>query len=106
MMKPNRPCELGKSVGENMSKLADQAEEDCREKLGFVAIKCSTCAFKSGSIPNGCLTTVADAMKCTMENEPFFCHHKIEDGKPTTLCAGWLMMDRSNKVEAPWEFTS
>lgn len=100
----NRPCELGMQVGEQLVKFVDEAEKRCAEELGFVAVKCPTCAFREGTIPNGCLTTVATALKCSMENEPFYCHHKTTNYGPQKLCAGWLMMDRSATTEMPFDY--
>lgn len=34
-----------------------------------------------------------ESLKCLVEDHPFGCHHdKGQDGKPTRLCAGFLMV--------------
>jgi hypothetical protein len=36
--------------------------------------RCSTCAFRAGTVPNGCEQTVMDAVKCVKEDVVFRCH--------------------------------
>ena len=53
--------------------------------------RCKTCAFREGTVPNRCIDTVADAMKCVMEGRPFNCH--VPRGGEIALdqmCSGWL----------------
>lgn len=45
---------------------------------------CDDCAFKLGTTPNQCPTTLLDVIKCVMEGEPFLCH---KNGK---ACGGWV----------------
>lgn len=106
----NRPCPLGIETGKNLAKFADHAEQQWRESMGFVPARCGSCAFKEGTYPNGCLTTVADAMKCTMERRPFYCHHDVnlkrpDEKQPHSICAGWLLLHSAEPpVKAPWKF--
>lgn len=48
--------------------------------------RCKTCAFRSGTVPNGCIQTQADAYKAVIESVPFLCHHGERKG---SLCHGW-----------------
>lgn len=78
----NRPCEVGRAAGAHLAEMTAQATAD--------AGMCASCAFRPGSVPNGCVTTVADAMKCLFEGKTFWCHYgKRDDGRPAHICAGW-----------------
>lgn len=48
--------------------------------------RCASCAFRAGTVPNGCPVTVLDAFKATMEGQPFLCHLQL--GNRGT-CHGW-----------------
>lgn len=102
----NLPTTEGRELGEQLARFVDKAEQDWREQRGCVPVRCPTCAFKKGSLPNGCVSTVMDATKCLIEKVPFLCHHKIEEGT-RTLCAGYLMLAGPTKkpVECPWDFS-
>lgn len=102
----NKPCDLGRALGENMARFADHAEQEWREQMGFVPVRCASCAFTKGTFPNGCLGTQADATKALMERKPFYCHHKDSHGN-LPLCAGWLMLGDPSKppVKVPWDYT-
>lgn len=108
----NRPCELGEQVGANLARFADHAEQEWRDsELGFVPVRCASCAFKEGTYPNRCLTTVSDAMKCTMERNPFYCHHDVKlkrpgEKQPHSICAGWILLhDAKPPVTVPWLYS-
>lgn len=93
----NRPTDLGREAGKHLARFCDQAEA----KKTTLHPRCTTCAFRAGSMPNGCESTVMDALKCSMEDTPFMCHER--KGQP---CSGWVMM-RSNKpfkVSWPWSY--
>lgn len=65
--------------------------------------RCKTCAFRMGTVPNGCIQTQADAMKAVMEGIPFLCHQNM-----TKTCHGWFAGRRALKgrtIETPWEFS-
>lgn len=86
------------SIAEPMIKeLASEGEEDER---------CSTCAFRKGTVPNGCEQTLMDALKCIKEDVLFGCH--AVDGK---ACHGWFAarVAIKNGAELPiktnWEFS-
>src|SRR5947207_14076787 len=111
MAERNRPSQEGRALGENIARFADVEEDKWRKELGYVPVRCKSCAYRKGSYPNSCLSTVADAMKCTMERIPFFCHHDVklkQSGKqqPHTICGGWILLySNEPPVKAPWPFT-
>lgn len=74
----------GQFLGEQMARLYDIAEK----RLGDMADpdeRCKTCAFRAGTVPNGCPQTQLDISKCVAESIPFYCHqHRGQ------LCHGWV----------------
>ncbi len=74
----------GRVLGEQMARLYDLAEK----RLGDRADpdeRCKTCAFRAGTVPNGCAQTQLDISKCAADNIPFYCHqHRGQ------LCHGWV----------------
>lgn len=46
--------------------------------------RCASCAFRLGTVPNGCVQTQMDAIKAAIEGVEFRCH--VGD-KP--ICHGW-----------------
>lgn len=93
----NRPTELGREAGKHLARFCDQEEQ----KRMTLRPRCTTCAFRAGTLPNGCAATVLDALKCSMEDKPFACH----ESKTGDLCAGWLMMRSKDPIEVDWPFT-
>ncbi len=95
----------GRALGEQLVRmtspaiqaLADQGEPDER---------CKSCAFRLGTVPNGCLQTQADAVKAVIENVPFLCHQADRDHMP---CHGWFAarwaVRQAEKVRGPMPFT-
>lgn len=107
MLKRNKPEAVGYELGAHLARFADQAEAALRARGVQVPERCSTCAFRAGTTPNGCVTSVMDALKCAIEHEPFLCHHDKEHRTP---CAGWLawMADSGRYAKpgvAPWPFS-
>lgn len=68
----NLPSEDGAKLGKELSRLA-----------GHPQAACDSCAFRLGTIPNQCATTLLQAMECLITGEPFLCH---KTGQP---CEGW-----------------
>jgi len=108
-VKPNLPTPEGRELGANLARFCDAAEIEKRKAYPNFPKRCGTCAFRLGTIPNGCHETQMDALKCVMERVPFICHEYIAaeplivNGRP---CAGWAMMrDDSPPVEAFWPFS-
>lgn len=75
----------GRMLGEQMARLYDIAEK----RLGDEADegeRCKTCAFRAGTVPNGCAQTQLDISKCVAEGIPFYCHQNVGQ-----LCHGWVI---------------
>lgn len=61
--------------------LATEGEPDAR---------CKSCAFRLGTVPNGCAQTQLDVTKSVMEAVPFMCHAHANKAKVHThICHGW-----------------
>jgi hypothetical protein len=92
----NRPTREGRQIGRLMARfhrlemLRHPGQKDC----------CHDCAFRRGTTPNGCASTVMDAMKCVMEKVPFLCHAGMVSGEgaPAGVCQGWLVMVRKDEA--------
>lgn len=107
MLKRNRPEPAGYKLGAELARFATDGEVRLAAQGVDVPERCSTCAFRVGTLPNGCVTSVMDAMKCMIEHEPFLCHH---DKAQRTPCAGFLaiMADAGPESQpgiAPWPFS-
>ena len=76
---------LGREAGKIMADMADYA---CVMliKDGEQDERCKSCAFKRGTVPNGCAQTQADVFKAVVEGVPFLCHQNNRKGWP---CHGW-----------------
>lgn len=65
--------------------------------------RCKTCAFRAGTVPNGCAQTQLDVFKCVIENKPFLCH---QTSKNQNVCHGWYaarnLMRRMEKAKGPF----
>ena len=73
--------------------------------------RCTSCAFRLGTVPNGCPQTQMDALKAVMEGVLFRCH--MSPGMQM-LCHGWyaarteVVQQAKAGVEpiaCPWEFS-
>ena len=76
----------GQALGQQMARMYDIAEM----RLGGVDAepgeRCRTCAFRAGTVPNGCAQTQLDISKCVADGIPFYCHqHRGQ------LCHGWVV---------------
>lgn len=104
----------GRVLGAATAQLAD-AECAALASQGEADERCKTCAFRAGTVPNGCPQTQADALKAVLEDVPFMCHaHKDERGHYDTICHGWFAVRRVAKrreqatgiqLKAPWDFS-
>lgn len=89
----NLPCEAGRKLGAVLARLADAAEIEMRKTFPDNHPRCSDCAFRAGTRPNGCLETVLEATKCAVEGRMFYCHKGVRDGcAPKVPCAGALLL--------------
>lgn len=89
----HRVSEAGKQMGRVSAKLTvlgrarlDAAGLGGLDAPGSRGEMCATCACRPGGVPNGCLQTQLDFLKCVVEGVPFLCHAP-KDGR---LCAGWV----------------
>jgi len=104
----SRVSPQGREVGAMLVRMVEPAIADMVSQ-GEPDTRCASCAFRAGTVPNGCMQTMADAVKSVIEQKPFHCHvKKYADGTPD-LCHGWLgaiwsIGDRPPGV-VPWEFT-
>ena len=109
---PNRPTDLGRDAGKQVARLwrasMRSALMQAPEAVAAIPDRCRTCAFREGTVPNGCEETVMDAIKCVIEKVPFMCHHDMKNGKPTKMCAGWIVTQRADQAagKAPWDWTA
>lgn len=78
---PNLPSADGAELGSCLAGFAD-AEYAATGRDA----RCEYCAFRLGTRPNQCLATVADALKCVLEHETFFCHIHNQ------VCEGYAML--------------
>lgn len=103
-VKRNLPTPEGRDVGLNMARMTEPAIADLAAQ-GEADERCATCAFRAGTLPNGCAETVMDAIKCGMEGEPFYCHDKRRAGQ---TCHGWFAMRYAldgRRTTVPWKFS-
>lgn len=102
----------GKALGERMARIADKACARLAAQ-GEADERCKTCAFRAGTVPNGCMQTQLDVLKAVVEDEPFLCHH---DKRNHTMCHGWFAVGvlklqaqqargYSFNMPCPWEFS-
>jgi hypothetical protein len=89
---PNLPTPEGRALGVELARLADAQEPVHRERFPNMRPRCHDCAFRAGTLPNGCVETLMDAVKALAEAKPFYCHHGFSDGEPTRLCAGYALL--------------
>jgi hypothetical protein len=99
-MQLNRPSPEGYELGQHFARFADQEAEAHPEKKH----RCDTCAFRKGTPANGSVPTLANAIKCVFEREPFYCHEHEREGQP---CAGWALLVRDGSappIKMPWDY--
>lgn len=104
-MIPNRPSLEGALLGKELARLADKAESEAVQKYPNTKVRCKTCAFRLGTVPNRCVVTVMDALKCVMEQVPFFCHENRDEP-----CMGWVdsaytIAVTGKPLQTPWKFS-
>ncbi len=105
----------GKAMGKQLARLAD-TEWAALARSGEADDRCKTCAFRAGTVPNGCLQTQMDAFKAVAEDIPFMCHCELNaNGRATKICGGWFAVRRiaaraerargGKLTPAPWDFS-
>lgn len=104
----NLPTAEGYFLGDCLAALYDEHEPEVRASIPNIPDRCATCAFRAGTLPNGCPSTVMDALKCIIEGHPFLCHTGMRDGEATAVCAGYLVTVGSRPMgidRAFWKFS-
>jgi hypothetical protein len=102
----------GVAMGLQMARLADNACAKL-ELEGEKDERCQSCAFRAGTVPNGCVQTQMDVLKAVVEGVPFLCHQHDRKGNP---CHGWFsarwklrqvekLRGTPLQVSCPWEFS-
>jgi hypothetical protein len=91
----------GKALGAITARLAD-IECAALARDGEADERCKSCAFRAGTVPNGCEQTQLDVMKAIAEDVPFMCHvQRSAGGHPTSVCHGWFAARRVvDRIEA------
>lgn len=104
----NRTTPEGRNLGEQIARLCDvEALKLMREGEWNHDERCASCAFRKGTVPNGCPQTLMDAMKCLMEKVPFHCH--VGEKGEAEVCSGWFASMQAikdkPKTKCDWEFS-
>lgn len=108
----NRVTPEGRALGEQMARLTEKSIAQLAAE-GEPDERCKSCAFRAGTVPNGCPQTQLDALKAVLEKVPFMCHQSDRKGWP---CHGWyaasVALGRAEKArgeplnaKCPWEFS-
>lgn len=105
--KEQRTSAKGFQHGATMAKLAD-AGELMLALEGEIAVRCKTCAFRAGTVPNGCMQTQMDITKAVLEHHPFMCH-VVKPGEERKVCNGWFaamqIAKKQPPSQCPWEYS-
>lgn len=108
----NRVSPEGRALGEQIARLTEPWVQRLAAQ-GEPDERCKSCAFRAGTVPNGCLQTQMDVLKAVIEHTPFLCHQHNRKGMP---CHGWFAAQvaiRANEktkgpmpvTTCPWEFS-
>jgi hypothetical protein len=95
----------GISLGKVMARAADIGQAYLNSINEPASERCKTCAFRAGTVPNGCIQTQFDVYKAVFELVPFMCHQKCGE-----ICAGWFSVVNVPGIEkfrgtAPYDFS-
>lgn len=98
----------GRALGAQLVRLVEPVIQHLAD-LGDPDERCKSCAFRAGTVPNGCIQTMADAFKAVLEQKPFMCHvDRYTDGH-RKLCSGWLASQWGSAGRPPvacsWDFS-
>ena len=101
----------GRKLGEQMVRMTGPWIEHLARE-GEADERCKSCAFRAGTVPNGCIQTQMDVLKAVVEDVPFQCHQADKKG---LICHGWFAaryaINQSQKskgaleLSCPWEFS-
>ncbi len=104
MKEHNRVTPEGRALGEQMVRLLSPAIMDLALQ-GEPDARCVSCAFRYGTVPNGCPQTQMDALKAALEGSAFLCHM---DPSHRTTCHGRyaarVALQGATRT-CPWEFS-
>lgn len=89
LMDPARVTPEGRLLGAKLVEWFEPHIEDL-VALGNPDERCKTCAFRLGTIPNGCPQTQMEVLKCVMEQDEFHCHARHDKTGEPELCHGWV----------------
>jgi len=91
---PNEPSVEGAELGRRVAEACDEQEAHDAERFPDRIPRCNDCAARLGTLPNQCLSTIADLLKCAGESLPFYCHKglKSDDDTPKRLCTGFALL--------------
>lgn len=78
----------GQRLGKIMAQMADRGFEILKDEIRDD--RCVSCAFREGTVPNGCPATQIVVAKCVMEDKDAFACHCVQAGGERVLCAGWI----------------
>ena len=88
---PNLPSPEGAALGIELARMLAPNLAMVKANFPKSLPMCDECLCRAGTVANQCESTLMDFVKCTAENEPFYCHKGIaEDAKPRRLCAGYV----------------
>lgn len=113
MKQHNRVSPEGQRIGEQLSRLTDiEVGKLIADGEWAEDERCASCAFRYGTVPNGCLQTQLDAFKSVVERKMFSCH-LARDGVDAGCytCMGWFAASQMKGglkrpvIECPWEFS-
>lgn len=82
----SRVCPQGRAMGDNIVRITQPWIKHL-EASGEPDARCKSCAFRAGTVPNGCLQTQMDVLKAVIEKVPFSCHQHDRQGQ---ICHGWF----------------
>jgi hypothetical protein len=108
----NRPCPTGRALGEQLARFTEMESTAHYQRFPDDPEMCASCAFRPGTVPNGCLTTVTDALKSVVEMSSFVCHspERLIAGKPGLPCQGWAILvcasSGGGPIAMPWPFST
>lgn len=103
----------GRAVGEQLVRMTEPAIAALVAQ-GEPDERCKSCAFRPGTVPNGCMQTQLDAIKCVIEGVQFGCHQADREGWP---CYGYYAASVALReatertglalpAKCPWEFST
>ncbi len=110
----HRVTPQGRALGAQLLQLCEPTVASLAAD-GIPDERCKSCAFRAGTVPNGCPQTQADAFKAVIEDVAFRCHQADRNLKP---CHGWLaarvaILEAEQKrgmpfpiKTCPWEFSA